>query len=118
MGGAVDAMSFMWLVTPGNRRTPGMQIPQGPQTGESKQRAEEEEVRGRSPRVALDVVLVPSTRRWGSILNIPPPRNLLRAQSVTSQLAQNSVEAAFTCRQIHFKSSSGSTQMQPTVDCY
>lgn len=46
-------MSFMWIVTPGNRRIPGMQILQARRL-ESKQK----QVRGRSPHVALDVVVV------------------------------------------------------------
>lgn len=103
--GAVGAMSFMWIVTPGNRRIPGMQILQARRL-ENKQRAEKEEVRGRSPRVALDVVLVLRhvAGDSSSTFHLPAPAEGTE-RDVT--VAQNSVEAAFTCRQIHFKLLSG-----------
>lgn len=99
-------MSFTWIVTPGNRRIPGMQILQARRL-ENKQRAEEEEGRGRSPRVALDAVLVLRhvAGDSSSTFHLPAPAEDSTEGDVT--VAQNSVEAAFTCRQIHFKLVSG-----------
>lgn len=71
------AMSFMWIVTPGNRRLPGMQILQVCRL-ESKQRAEKGEVRGRSSRVALHAALVLRHIAVGFVLpTSPSPSSLL-----------------------------------------